>query len=137
MEMMVAWTSNLLCQHSSGSSCGHLGSAILDVGSGNGVLPLELARLGFTDVTGARHVPAIRNPCTHDRHVSMTLERISIGMSHLWYPRWRFLSRTLPKGAKWAKPLPWVCRQRLQRGCSRAGAQHRRTQGRRCSALAA
>jgi hypothetical protein len=53
METMVAWTAQLLCQHG-GSGCTPLDAAILDVGTGNGVLPLQLARLGFTNVTGAQ-----------------------------------------------------------------------------------
>ena len=62
METMVGWTADLLHQHSSSSSSSSSSSvcrkdaAILDVGTGNGVLPLELAHLGFTNITGAHMV---------------------------------------------------------------------------------
>ena len=32
--------------------------SILDIGTGNGVLPLELASQGFAEVTGAGHTPS-------------------------------------------------------------------------------
>lgn len=51
METMVTWTADLLRQH---FPADYLDVAILDVGTGNGVLPLQLASLGFTCVTGAR-----------------------------------------------------------------------------------
>lgn len=57
MDTMVAWTAGLLRRHSS-SDCAPLDAAILDVGTGNGVLPLQLARQGYINVTGARHLPA-------------------------------------------------------------------------------
>ena len=53
MDTMVEWITQLLRQHRSSSNEGlPLDASILDVGTGNGVLPLELARLGFTNVTG-------------------------------------------------------------------------------------
>ena len=33
--------------------------SILDIGTGNGVLPLELASQGFAKVTGAEHTPVL------------------------------------------------------------------------------
>ena len=53
MDTMVEWITQLLRRQCSSSGEGPpLDAAILDVGTGNGVLPLELARLGFTNVTG-------------------------------------------------------------------------------------
>ena len=53
MATMLEWVTALLRQHRSGSGGGPpLSAAILDVGTGNGVLPLELARLGYTNITG-------------------------------------------------------------------------------------
>lgn len=53
MDTMVEWTTQLLKQNCSDSGGAlPVDAAVLDVGTGNGVLPLELARLGFTNVTG-------------------------------------------------------------------------------------
>ena len=61
METMVEWTADLLHQQrgNNDSMCGAKNAAILDVGTGNGVLPLELAQLGFANVTGAHMVVCV------------------------------------------------------------------------------
>ena len=51
--------------------------SILDVGTGNGVLPLELASQGFAKVTGAEHTsaPSLTRlaSCDHDAACSFTV----------------------------------------------------------------
>ena len=43
----------LLLQHSLSATS----ASILDVGTGNALLPLELAKLGYTDLTGSDYSP--------------------------------------------------------------------------------
>lgn len=49
METMVSWTAELIKREFPSASSD---VAILDVGTGNGVLPLQFASLGFTRLTG-------------------------------------------------------------------------------------
>lgn len=53
MHTMVQWMHALLSQHSFTTT----GTCILDVGTGNALLPLELAKLGYTDLTGSDYSP--------------------------------------------------------------------------------
>ena len=53
MQAMVAWLDILLSEHSGGIKT----MSILDVGTGNALLPLELAKLGYSDVTGSDYSP--------------------------------------------------------------------------------
>lgn len=49
METMVGWTAELLHRERPSQP---LDAALLDVGTGNGVLPLSLVQLGFTNISG-------------------------------------------------------------------------------------
>ena len=53
MHTMVQWLHALLLQHSLSTTS----TSILDVGTGNALLPLELAKLGYTDLTGSDYSP--------------------------------------------------------------------------------
>ena len=53
MHTMVQWLHALLLQHSLSTTS----SSVLDVGTGNALLPLELAKLGYTDLTGSDYSP--------------------------------------------------------------------------------
>ncbi len=55
MNTMLSWTSDLLCSQR-GPWADPKQATILDIGTGNGVLPLELAALGYANVTGLYHV---------------------------------------------------------------------------------
>lgn len=54
MDMMVGWTAKLVHREYPSQASD---VAILDVGTGNGVLPLQLANLGFTHLTGVHPEP--------------------------------------------------------------------------------
>lgn len=64
METMVDWTIDLLQKE---HPLLPLEAAILDVGTGNGVLPLELASHGFCNLTGTgtRCISTWNVWCTH------------------------------------------------------------------------
>ena len=49
MHIMVQWLHGVLSQHSFSTET----TSILDVGTGNALLPLELAKLGYMDLTGS------------------------------------------------------------------------------------
>lgn len=53
MHTMVQWVHALLLQH----SLSIISASILDVGTGNALMPLELAKLGYTDLTGSDYSP--------------------------------------------------------------------------------
>ncbi|EIE20666.1 S-adenosyl-L-methionine-dependent methyltransferase [Coccomyxa subellipsoidea C-169] len=55
MDMMVGWTEELVHREYPSQASD---VAILDVGTGNGVLPLQLAHLGFTNLTGSDYSAA-------------------------------------------------------------------------------
>ena len=49
MHTMVQWLDGVLTQHSFATN----NTSILDVGTGNALLLLELAKLGYRDLTGS------------------------------------------------------------------------------------
>lgn len=87
MHTMVQWLHALLLQHSFSTPS----TAILDVGTGNALLPLELAKLGYTDLTGSDYSPksiALARQLTsrhNQRHIRLLVwERL--GMWHVVRP---------------------------------------------------
>lgn len=53
MHTMVSWLDTVLTEQSGGTRS----ISILDVGTGNALLPLELAKLGYIDLTGSDYSP--------------------------------------------------------------------------------
>lgn len=67
MDTMLTWTTRLLSKHC-GPEADAKQAAILDIGTGNGVLPLELAGQGYANVTGVQAYPTETvMPCTFSR----------------------------------------------------------------------